>query len=233
MRRAVLAIMASLLLVFAVAPGAEAETGYGTVTSRSGVLYNGCHYHPYAYSLSVPAGTQYWNLTVSLVGPDGIESTSDYLAQSLGDPMAGTGGLQVCGFELAGVYSLRSVLEYEDSGWNTHTVPLPTTYVALRKPYSRTTVKMIKTRPGKHKMRISSSDERPAGYFGAAYATVYLQQRVDGRWVKVRGTRTTTNETGVARFWVGHNHKRYVKVRAVTVRSTSFSGSYSPAIRFR
>lgn len=233
MRRVILGILASLLLVFAVAPVAHADTGYGTVTSGSGVLYSGCHYHPYDYSLSLPAGTQYWNLTVSLAGPDGIESTGDYLAQSLGDPIAGTGGLQVCGFELAGAYSLRSVLEYEDSGWNTHTVPLATAYVTLRKPYSRTTVKMVETRPGKHKMRISSSDERPTGFFGAAYATVYLQQWADGRWVKVRGTRTTTNGTGVARFWVGHNHKRRVKVRAVTVRDTSYSGSYSPAIRFR
>lgn len=229
-----LSLTAVTLVVTAPAQAAVlAAPGTGTLSVPSGVRWEGCYDHRFSYSLALPPGTYDWDLDVEAVGPDGAYVSGAILAPSLGNGPTGSDTVQVCSLDLVGTYRLRAKLTTYDYYYNSAESWLPERAFTMRQPATKTTVKLIKTRPGKHKVRIGSSQERATGYFGAIASDVYLQKWTRLGWVRLRGTSTYTDYRGVATVWFKHRHSKRIKVRAVTVGGYYYSGSVSAGIRFR
>lgn len=232
MRRAL-----SLLLfiggLVAVAPTAHAAGG--SFSSASGVLYNDCRQHPYNYSVDVPAGTRSWSVDVVVLGPDGIEAASDFIFDDSNAPV-GTSSFQVCGGELPGTWTMTGTLEYSDQDFNSFTTAMPSATFNMRLPHTRTKLKVSDRTPRynqKVTFKVRSRDERVTGYFPNQYAEVRLQSRRKGRWVNVRGSKTSTNGRGVAKISYKWNLRRSAKVRAVTVPTTAYASSRSKPVKIR
>jgi hypothetical protein len=82
------------------------------------------------------------------------------------------------------------------------------------------------------KYRIRVWDERPTGYFATAFAWVHLERKVDGRWVRMKGTRTLTHDTGRVALRVRYQgHHKRMRVRSVAEKAPTFSRSESPVVR--
>ena len=105
----------------------------------------------------------------------------------------------------------------------------------MRKPRTRTTLAVSTHRPAYGQVvryRIRALDERPAGYFGTSAAWVHLQKRVDGHWVRMKGSRAMTHVTGyitVRLRYLQHHHR--MRVRAVTEPTSRYARSTSPVVR--
>ena len=213
---------------------APASAASATISIGSGVIYNTCFDHPYSYNAGLAPGDYSWSLDSDLIGPDGTRVGGSIVAGSLGDPASGVDSVQICSFYLPGTYTLRTTLEYADAYDHWHTVQLAPQTFTMRDAFTRTGVKLLKTRPGRHVVAVTSSDERPNGYFRTSYAQVYLQKQTkSGGWATIKGTSTMANSNGVAVVTFRHNHASRIKVRAVTRSDSPLAGSVSPAIRFR
>jgi hypothetical protein len=205
-----LAVVSSLL---ATAP-AQASVS-GSVGNGSAVLYEGCRDWGIPYSLNIDPGVDYWNLELSVKGPDGIETFSDYLYSS-DYPSSGTAQVQVCSFEDPGTYTVEAAGEWSDYDTDQDgTYTLPTSTFKVRLPKSRTTIKVVKKPKNRVVITVAVKDERPNGHFPSEYADVKLQAFHGGRWVTANAGNGYTNDDGVAR-WVYRRTVR-TKVRAVMV----------------
>lgn len=229
-------LLATLLVLGALicAPlviAATAAAATGQVSASNGVLYDSCRNHAFNYSVS--PGSNEWNLEVDLVDPRGDVTDGDYL-YSGADPTSGSGSFFFCGSEPAGRYTIRATLTWYDSSWNEYTQVLPTSTFTMRKPWSRTTVSVNDTTARYNQVlsfRVRSKVEHPAGYFANEYEYVALQLLTASGWVRIRGTRTLTNDNGYAS--IRARWKRYApgKVRAQTFRTAAFQGSTSTYVR--
>lgn len=230
------AFLGALVLVLAglTAPAHAAST-YGTVTGINGVLYDDCLYYPYRYAVDPPGDPGYWDLVVSLRGPDGREAASDLVTRP-----APTGtselGLLCPPTDLYGRYTIRATLRWgADESSITNWSQLDDSSFSMRKPYTRTRLSVSTHRPSYGQLvtyRIGVRDERPTGYYPTPFAWVFLQKRVDGHWVRIKGTRTLTHATGRVRLRLRylHHHQR-MRVRAVAAAAPRFQRSVSPLVR--
>lgn len=228
------AILGALVLALGLgALPAQAATSNGSVTGIDGVLYDDCLDYPYTYRVLVPEGAQYWGLDVELYGPDGRLADTDFVGQ----PQAtGTSSFDLCPGDGNGSYRIRASFEYRfsDAG-ETKTEEFADAYFTMRKPHTRTVLKVSTDRPAygqRVTYRIRTWDERPDGYHPTPFAWVHLQKRVDGRWVRVRDSRTLTHDTGRVRVRLPYRyHHKRLRIRAVTERSPRWARSFSTPVR--
>jgi hypothetical protein len=234
MRRGILGILV-LVLVGVASPPARADSTFGSTTGINGVLYDDCLYYPYRYAVDPPGNPGYWDLVVSLRGPDGRKTASDLVTRP-----APTGtselGLLCPPTDLYGRYTIRATLRWgADESSITGSSQLDDSHFSLRKPYTRTHLSVSTHRPSYGQVvtyRIGVRDERPTGYYPTAFAWVFLQKRVDGHWVRIKGTRTLTHATGRVKLRLRylHHHKR-MRVRAVAAAAPRFQRSESLPVR--
>ena len=234
MRWAFVACLA--LAVGCLAVPAHADSTYGSVSGVNGVLYDDCLHYPYHYAVDVPADAGYRDLEVSLVGPDGRQADTDYVAPST-NQATGTSTFFLCPpTDLYGGYTIRARVEWgADASSITDWSQLDDAHFSMRRPRTRTSLSVSTLRPAYGQVvtyRILARDERPGGYFGTPFAWVFLQKRVDGHWVRVRGSRTLTHSTGRVRLRLRYlHHHEPMRFRAVTAPSSRFSRSVSPSVR--
>jgi len=205
-----LALAASLLA----APPAQASVS-GTIGNGSAVLYEGCRYWAIPYSLNLVPGIDYWNLSLSVKGPDGIEDFSDYLYSS-DYPSSGSAQVQVCSIDDPGTYTVEATGEWSD--YNTDqdgTYTLPSSTFEVRLPESKTTLKVKALPRNRVRLTVAVKDERPNGFFPSEYADVKLQAFRGGRWVTANDGTGYTDKNGIA-SWVYLRTVR-TKTRAVMV----------------
>lgn len=232
MRRA---ILGALLLVLGLgALPAHAGSTFGSVSGVDGVLYDDCLPHPYAYSIgTVPADAKTWDLRVTLLGPDGLDAGGDFVATPVS---TGTRAFVLCPPANAyGTYTIRARFEWGTGDVADQSAPLDDAHFTLRKPGSRTSLAVSTRRPAYGQVvryRVGAFDEQPTGYLRRAFAWVHLEKRVDGRWVRMRGGRAMTHETGEVVIRLRYRaHHRTLRVRAVTETAPRFTGSTSPVLR--
>jgi len=233
MKRAILGALAVVLAGLAVP--AHAASTYGSVFGINGVLYDDCRDHPYGYAVHPPGDPGYWDLVVSLRGPDGHQAASEVVTQP-----APTGTSQLGPLcpptDLYGRYTIRATLRWgADASSITSSSQLDDAHFTLRKPHTRTALAVSTRRPAYGELvayRMRVWDERPTGYYPTAFAWVVLQRKVDGHWVRIKGSRTLTHSTGrvTLRLRYLHHHKR-MKVRAVTQEAARYARSTSPPVR--
>lgn len=237
MRRILITALASLLatigLTTLVAPAAHADGGSASVSGRDGVRWDGCRYYTYTYTINVDPFASDWDAQVTLYDPHGNESDSDYLTASI-NASTGTSTFYVCGGEPAGWYQIEMQVSFYDDYYNPIGSASASDKWLLRAPRSRTSLSVSDLTPHygqRIRFRIGSTVENPGGYFANDYEYVILQARRSGVWVKIKGSRTLTNEYGVVRLsarWLRH---RPLTIRAVTLSTSDFTGSYSAAKR--
>jgi hypothetical protein len=243
-RRALLGVLAGVLLGGLVvgvpvvggpvhAP-AQAASPYGAVTGVDGVLYDDCLSYPYRYDVTVPGSPGYWDLTTTLVGPDGRQTAGDYVAR----PTSGssTFGLLCPPGDGYGRYTIHASVRWGDGEQSLGApVTLDDAHFTLRKPRSRTALTASTRRPASGQVvryRVTAYDERPAGYVRRAFAWVHLEQRRGGHWVRVKGARAMTHDTGRVVIWLRYRaHHQPMKLRAVTEGAPRYTRSASPTLR--
>lgn len=240
MKRAILGCLVLVLALSGVSLAAPAQaatgsaTGSATITGIDGVLYDDCVAHPYGYAVVPPDGAVYWALDLVLLGPDGRQAATGRVARP--EP-SGAGSFTLCPpANLYGGYTIRATLVW---GAAEETIdqssPLADAHFTLRRPDTRTALSVSTRRPARGQLvayRIATTDERPEGYVATPFTWVHLEQRVDGRWVRIRGGRAVTHSTGrvTVRLRHRHHHQR-MRVRAVTEPTTRYSRSASPVVR--
>lgn len=234
-RRVLLGTLALVLLLGGglSSPAAQATSPYGSVSGINGVLYDDCLAYPYRYDVSVPSGSGYWDLSTTLVGPNG-RTVGDYVAQ----PTSGTStfGLLCPPTDAFGTYSIHATVRWgTDQSHLGAPVALDDAHFTLRKPHSRTTLGASTRRPAYGQVvryRVTAYDERPTGFVRRAFAWVHLEQRRAGRWVRIKGGRAMTHDTGriVIRLRYPGHHQR-MKIRAVTEPTTRYTRSTSAILR--
>jgi hypothetical protein len=229
------ALLLGLVLVGTglVAP-ATAEGSYGTTAGTNGVLYDDCLDYPYRYAVDLPDGATSWGLDVSLVGPDGREADTDFVAA---DEPTGTSTFFLCPpTDPYGGYTIHATLQWTDTDAVEHDAALPDSHFTMRKPRTTTRLSASTRRPAYRKFvtfRIRVADERPTGYVGTPFTWVRLQKRVHGEWVGIKGSRAMTHSTGAVKVRVRYTlrHHKPMRVRAVTAATPRYAGSTSPVIR--
>lgn len=227
-----------VVLPLSVPAPASADVVGGGVSAADGVLYPGCVQHPVSYTLSVPPGAQYWNLSITAYGPDGLEAGSAYLSKFLGDATTGTETLQFCPLsDGPGAYRIVPTGEWTDYDYHDHVFTLPSTTVTMRSPATATSIRVSPRHPRKgavFKVVVQVSDERPAGYFPTSYAEVVLQyRRGSGAWQKARKGRARTDGEGRLVYRYRFDGKP-AQLRAVTASSwREYDGSVSRSVRLR
>lgn len=235
-RRVVLGTLALVLLLGGglSAPAAQATSQYGSVSGINGVLYDDCLAYPYRYDVQfVPADAKDSGLDVTLVGPDKTQAASDFVDSGVG---AGTSTFTLCTqVNPYGTYTIRAVFQWHDGSNVLHTSRLDDAHFTLRKPHSRTTLGASTRRPAYGQVvryRVTAYDERPTGFVRRAFAWVHLEQRRAGRWVRIKGGRAMTHDTGriVIRLRYRDYHQR-MKIRAVTEPTTRYTRSTSAPLR--
>lgn len=222
------------------APGLVAPAhaaGSGTLTLQSGVLYE-CVQHPYSYSLALPAGTTYWNMDVTVRGPDGLEAGGDYLYAQ--PSTSGTAGFQLCPSSGPGTYTVSAVGEYHDADYNRGTFTLPPVTFQMRLPMTRTTLKATVKKNKKTKkktvvLRTLTTDERPNGYFATSYPDVVIQQRRGSSWRTVPNIDVSADSDGegYARFTWPLKKKATLRAHTEPDDVDDFTSSDSASVRIR
>lgn len=232
MRRGLLGLL--VLVLAGVGSPAHADATYGSVAGVNGVLYDDCRSYPYAYSVVKPGGAGYWALSTTLVGPDGREADTDYVPE----PTSGTSafGLLCTQTDRYGTYTIHARVEWGPDASNINSSStFDDAYFTLRKPHSRTTLSVSTRRPAFGQVvgyRVTAYDERPAGFVRRAFAWVHLEKRLDGRWVRIRGGRAMTHNTGRVTVRLRYRaHHRPARVRAVTEPTSRYTRSVSPVVR--
>lgn len=228
-RHALLALVVGLgLVAMAPTPTAVAATG-GSVTGTNGVLYDGCH--DWAFRYAVDPSAHSWSLDIEVFDPRGVSSTGAYLFDGA-NPSSGTATgddrFLICDYEPAGRYTIRATVEYCDSDWSCHTESLPVSSFTMRKPYTRTGVS-VSDRTATYgqllTFKVVSRLEFPNGYFANRYQRVLLQKRTGSGWVTF--SRLETGYYGTMRVRVRWPHHRGLAVRAVTLTTPQYRGSFS------
>lgn len=236
MKRVILGALVLALSCVGLAAPAVADTGSGTISGINGVLYNDCRPHPYGYAVSVPADAGYWDLRVSLRGPDGHETATDFVALPDSSGTSTFSSYLCPPGDLYGTYTIRATLEWGPEEQTVdQSTQLADAHFTMRKPFTRTSLTVSTSRPAYRQLvtyRIGVRDERPTGYVATSFAWVVLQKRVEGHWVRIKGTRTLTHSNGYVRLRLRylHHHKR-MRVRAVAQEAPRFSRSVSPSVR--
>lgn len=231
LRRAVSALLLLSGLVV-LSPAAEAA-GSGSVAAAGGVIYSDCRDHAYMYDLQLPSDTESWDLEVSVLGPDGLEHTSDYVYDDGWYTGAGVSSFQVCGGAMPGRYTLQAVLTTYDYDYNPSAELLPTASFDMRLPFTRTKLTVSNRTPRFNQVvtfKVKTKDERVNGYYATEYPDVRLEVRRDGQWRKVKGSKTMANGVGVAKIKYRWNVRSAVKVRAVTIGDDYYAASVSSAV---
>lgn len=230
------ALLLGLVLVASglVAPAAAQET-HGSTAGSNGVLYDDCVLQPYSYAVTVPDDSESWSLDTSAVGPDGQTADTGHVGN--GEDLSGVGTFRLCSPpDLFGRYTIHATLDWVDADTTPHHEVLADSQFTMRKPFTRTTLSVSTRRPAYRQYvayRIGVSDERPAGYTATPFVWVVLQKKVDGQWVRIKGSRTLTHSTGRVKLrlrYLRHHHKR-LWVRAVAQESPQLSRSVSAPVR--
>ena len=191
-----------------------------------------CQEHPYHYSFSTRGSyDQDMTITVAAYGPDGVDAADDF-DYEIGT--SGSGTLQFCGSEMPGRYRLTAKVEACNDDYDCTTFAIPSSSFQMRAPRTRTSIKAKPRHPHFDKavtFVIRSRDERPRGYFATDGATVVLETRAHGRWVRVKQSKTYTSH-GKAKLKYLWNVHRAVKVRARTLASdySATAGSVSKPV---
>jgi hypothetical protein len=231
---ATLAMVCSALMMTSPAEATGAPNA--AISTDNGVLYSGCRMHHFSFVVTVPAGSTHWNLDVDVYGPDGLEVSGDYLYGSTDNPSPGTGSVQICASELAGTYAFSTSFEWSDQDYTDHSTTLAPVRFTMRRPSTRTSIAASTTNPRYGQvvtLRVTSRDERPAGYFANRYGVVRIQRLVAGRWVTLRGGQLTTGSYGTAskRYRFVSRHRE--RFQAVTLTNPYYTRSASPGLVLR
>lgn len=239
-RRVLLGVLAGVLLGGLAVGGpvhapAQATSPYGAVAGIDGVLYDDCQSYAYRYDVhNVPAEAQSSGLDVTLFGPDGAKADSDFVDTGMG--ASGTSTFTLCTqVNLYGTYTIHAVFQWQNSSNATQTSRLDDAHFTLRKPRSRAAVAASTRRPASGQVvryRVTAYDERPAGYVRRAFAWVHLEQRRGGHWVRIKGARAMTHDTGRVVIRLRYRaHHQTLRIRAVTERAPRYTRSASPTLR--
>jgi hypothetical protein len=236
MRRVLLGLLTAVLVwggLVSAGPASATGAGTGQVTGLDGVLYDDCLAYPYAYQVAV-SDAGYWDLTTTLVGPDGRVTATDYVPQ----PTSGTSrfGLLCPPDDGYGRYTIHAQLRWgADQSSLGDPVALADAHFTLRKPRSLTGVTASTRRPAYGQVvryRVTAYDERPGGYARRAFAWVHLEQRRAGHWVRVKAGRAMTHATGQVVVRLPYRaHHRPLTLRAVTEPTSRYTRSTSPPVR--
>jgi hypothetical protein len=215
---------------------ATAATASGSVTGVNGVLYDDCREYAYLYRVDVPDGAGYRALRTRLVAPGGAVADTGYVVPDA-NHSSGTSTFLLCTpTDPYGTYRIEATVEWGPEGSPpTDSTPIPDAHFSMRKPMTRTSLSVSTHRPAPGQLvtyRIGVRDERPAGYVATAFAWVFLQKKVDGHWVRIKGSRTLTHATGKVRLRLRYRgHHQRMRVRAVTAEAPRFSRSVSSGVR--
>lgn len=202
-----------------------------TISMTGGVLYDDCGYYGFSYAAAIPAGYgPYWNMDLQLLGPDGNEAASAYV---YGEASGGSDDFFLCESpNLAGTYSIRGTGEACDADYDCLPITAAPGTVTFRLPKTRTSLIAKPRRAAKGQVVrfiITSTDERPTGYFGTSYATVKLQAKRNGSWRNIDKAMTSDRGRVVVRTrYTGGR----VAVRAVTLGDSDRTGSTSRILKF-
>ena len=200
-----------------------------TLSMTGGVLYDSCADHDFTYSAGLPSGYgPYWNMDVELVGPDGNVTATSYV---YGESRTGTDSLFLCDSpNLPGTYTIRGTGEMRGPDYSDMPISAVPSTVTFRLPKTRTLLKATPKRPAKGQVVrfvITSTDERPAGYYGTNYADVRLQVKRNGSWRNLHSTMTDDSGRVVVK---GRYSGNRVAVRALTSDDSARTGSTSRTI---
>lgn len=227
-------LAATGLMTISANPATAAATT--AVRVSNGVLYEGCPTHNWAYQVEDDQALYDWAIFVTAYDPRGVEVSSSSVWADEGAPSAGVAGgddgLQICGSERAGRYTLTAEIHFYGGPYNDKA--LPSSSFTMRPARTRTKLRASDTTANYNQMMrltMTSLQEYPRGYFGEDYATVVLQRKTSSGWKRLG--RYSTNDRGVAIARFRWNERRPVKVRASTPRSTGTTASRSPVITIR
>jgi len=231
-------VIGALVTVLAgVAAPVHASTTYGSTSGVNGVLYDDCVDQAYHYTVDVPPDAGYRAVRSSLIAPTGKVVRTDYVAPDA-NQASGTSTLRICRpADPFGTYTIRARVEWGPDAEHPDqfSAQLADAHFSMRKPRTRTSLAVSTHQPAYGQVviyRIFTRDERPGGYYPTSFAWVFLQRRVDGHWVRVRGSRTLTHSTGRVRLRLRYlHHHKPMRYRAVTEPSSRFGRSVSPSIR--
>ena len=225
----ILAMTLAALLTPLVTPDARAA-GSTTVTGKDGVRYDSCRDYSYTYTIDTSSAV-YWDADVTLFDPEGSRTDSDFLYDG-SDPASGRGSFFICDYEPAGKYKVTIAATLYDSNYNNKGRQTASDTFTLRKPRTKTSYTVSDTTPRRGqvvRVRITSKIERPAKYAPNRYEYVALEGRRNGKWTRIKGTKTFAGSEGVASLRVRKASSGRISVRAVTLRTSVFASSSSPA----
>jgi hypothetical protein len=217
-------------IVGAMGPAAASGAPGVSISTSNGVLYDGCWQHSFAYAVTLPQGSTHWDLDVTLYGPDGLEVSSDYLYGYTDSPAPGNGSIQICDFEMAGTYTLKTQFEWSDQNDDDHATTLAPVPFTMRRPQTRTSLAASTANPRYGQvltLRVTSRDERPTGYFANRYELVRVQHYVAGQWLTLRGGQLTTNYYGTTAMRYRFASRHAERLRAVTLTTEDYTRSTS------
>jgi len=229
-------LLGFLVIVLAcVASPARADSIYGSTSGVDGVLYDDCVAQPFHWSVTAPAAT-YQALRVSLLAPDGALLVSDFYIPLDTSPASGSSTFHLCRpANLYGTYTIRARFESGDDPQTAQSHQLDDSHFTMRKPFTRTTLSVSTRGPAYGQVvayRIRALDERPTGYVGTSAAWVLLQKKVDGHWVRIKGSRAMTHSTGYIKVRLRYPyHHKTMRIRAVTQPTSRYARSTSPVVR--
>lgn len=233
LKAALAVIVASTSIVVTTTAPANAATA--TLSFDDGVLYSGCFDYPYSYTLDLPSGTTNWSLDLTITKPDGEEIASDY---QYGTGRIGTleSDVMICGSEDAGELTAAGTVEGSGSSIRDYELDITPTTFTMRRPQSQTIAKLLgKPKCGKT-VRIKSTtlDERPNGFFPAEYGDVVLQQQIGSKWKRLDDDYIDEGSATFAVRWTKPKNKPCSKatLRVMTAYDSDYrEASYSEPIK--
>jgi hypothetical protein len=206
------------LAVVAVGTPAPAYADPGTVqvSSGPGVIFEECADHPVSYSVSPSSDVWSWHIDLVLQAPDGTAGGSATVTSS--QPTTGVEMVRFCGSShLPGTYTVTGTYK-TFAGMSMTSTPVTPFTIEMRKPLSSVTARASDRRPRRGqvvKVKVRVADERPTGaLFPTAGAKVVLQRKVGARWVKVRGAKGVTRDSGVVQVRFTHGWRGKTRFRA-------------------
>ena len=206
-----------------------ASAGTGSLSVDNGVLYDVCRLHAYGYSVTPDESD--WQLEVSVRDPQGDVFGTETFVGETDVPTEGTSAIQFCGGQRAGQWTLGATLtEYLPNGDVASVTTLADDTFRMRKPRSRTVLKVSDPTPHYNEIvrfRATSKKERPGSYVRAPFARTKLQFKTPSGWETLRLSKATASAKGVTVWRYRWNTTRTYRVRAVTVRSSGYTGSFS------
>jgi hypothetical protein len=206
-----------------------ASAGTGSTSSGNGVLYDVCRGH--GWTAEVDPDENDWRLDITVVDPSGGTFATEVSTGDTDDSVGILGQWTFCGTEQAGTYTIHSTLtEYLPNGDVASTTGFADDTFRMRKPRSRTVLKVSDATPHYNEIvrfRATSKKERPGGYVRAPYARTKLQFKTPRGWQTLRLSKATASGKGVTVWRYRWNTTRTYRVRAVTVRSSGYTGSHS------